>query len=137
MAKKDLIADAKARGIKLSGDETVADLTVLLKAAGEAADAIDAEAGALDVDAIDADIESLKQQLADRLKARSLAANAVILSDAQAESAVQVAATDIAMRQEDDRRAAEFDATQESLARSQATGGTFTPQGVHYSSGLI
>jgi hypothetical protein len=44
MSKQDLIADAQARGITLTGDETVADLKKLLVDSGESANEIEKEA---------------------------------------------------------------------------------------------
>ena len=46
MAKQDLIADAQARGITLTGDESVADLKKLLADSGESTDEVDKEADA-------------------------------------------------------------------------------------------
>lgn len=43
MAKSDLIADARSKGIPLTGDETVAELEALLVAHGETQSAADAE----------------------------------------------------------------------------------------------
>jgi len=44
MSKKDLIADAQARGIPLTGDETVTDLKKMLADSGESTDEIENEA---------------------------------------------------------------------------------------------
>lgn len=44
MAKADLVRDAKARGLTLTGDETVAELEALLEAAGESAADVEAKA---------------------------------------------------------------------------------------------
>lgn len=59
------------------------------------------------------------------------------LSDAQAADAALVAEAAAAVELENERRQAEYDATQAQIERSRAVGGAFTPQGVHYGSGCI
>lgn len=135
MAKKDLIVDATKRGLKLRGDETVADLKALLAAAGEASDAVDAEAGDA-LDAIDEDIAALKAQLAERLTARAAVSDGAVLSQAQAESRALVAVQETTAQLEQERADAERAATLESFERSHETT-TRTPQGVVQTMGLI
>lgn len=57
MAKADLVRDAKARGLVLTGDETVADLELLLEQAGESAADVEAEANFVEPDPAVAEAE--------------------------------------------------------------------------------